>query len=50
MIRAAEHYLYKRSLLEDWDIRYDVISIFAPKGQPLQLEHIEDAFRVEEDL
>lgn len=50
MIRAAERYLYERGLLDEWDIRYDVIGILAPKGESPQIEHIEDAFRVEEEL
>lgn len=50
IIRAAERYLYERGLLEGWDIRYDIISILAPKNQTPQIEHFEDAFRVEEEL
>ena len=48
MIRAAERYLYERGLLEGWDVRYDVVSIMAQPGQPPQIEHFEDAFRVDE--
>jgi ribonuclease HII len=50
LIRTAESYLYRRGLLDGWDIRYDVISILAAGKQPPQIEHFEDAFRVEEDL
>ncbi len=50
IIRTAERYLYDRDLHEGWDIRYDVVSVYSPKGQPPQIEHIEDAFRVEETL
>ncbi|MDP8244468.1 MAG: ribonuclease HII [Candidatus Hinthialibacter antarcticus] len=50
MIRTAERYLFDRDLLHGWDIRYDVISVYTPKGEAPQIEHIEDAFRVEEEL
>lgn len=50
VIRAAERYLYDRDLLHGWDIRYDVVSVFTPKGAAPQTEHIEDAFRVEAEL
>lgn len=50
IVRAADRYLYERGLLEGWDIRYDIVSILAPKNQSTQIEHIEDAFRVEEEL
>ncbi|MBN2327968.1 MAG: ribonuclease HII [Candidatus Omnitrophica bacterium] len=50
IIRAAERYLYERGLLDGWDIRYDIISILAPKNQTPQIEHFEDAFRVEGEL
>jgi ribonuclease HII len=50
IIRAADRYLYERGLLEGWDIRYDIVSILAPKNQSPQIEHIEDAFRVEGEL
>ncbi len=48
IVKAAEHYLYERDLHEGWDIRYDVISILAKPQRKPELEHIEDAFRVEE--
>lgn len=50
IIRAADRYLYERGLLDGWDIRYDIVSILAPKNQCPQIEHIEDAFRVEGEL
>ncbi len=50
IIQAAEKYLHDRGLGEGWDIRYDVVSIFAPRGQVPHIEHFEDAFRVEEEL
>lgn len=50
IIRAAERYLYERGLLEGWYIRYDIVSILAPKNQSPLIEHIEDAFRVEGEL
>ncbi len=50
LIATANEYLYKRDLLNDWDIRYDIASIIAPKNKPMKLEYIEDAFRVEEEF
>lgn len=50
LIATADEYLYKRDLLNDWDIRYDIASIIAPKNKPIKLEYIEDAFRVEEEF
>ncbi|MBI1389351.1 MAG: ribonuclease HII [bacterium] len=50
LIAAAERYLYDRGLHEGWDVRYDVVSILALKGQSPEIEHIEDAFRVDESF
>lgn len=50
IIRAAERYLYDRDLVNEWDLRYDVVSILALKGAEPRIEHIEDAFRAEESL
>ncbi len=50
IIQTAEEYLYRRDLHEGWDLRYDVISIYAPKGEKPVCEHIKDAFRVEEEI
>ncbi|HQH72400.1 MAG TPA: ribonuclease HII [bacterium] len=50
IIQAAEKYLYDRGLGDGWDIRYDVVSILAPRGRTPMIEHFEDAFRVEEEL
>ncbi|MFB3786232.1 MAG: YraN family protein [bacterium] len=50
IIQTAEKYLHDRGLGEGWDIRYDVVSILAPRGRPPHIEHFEDAFRVEEEL
>jgi len=50
IILAADKYLLDRGMYQGWDIRYDVISILAPKNQPMQIEYFEDAFRVEGEL
>ncbi len=50
IIRSADHYLHERGLNEGWDVRYDIVSILAPKNQSPQIEHFEDAFRVEGEL
>lgn len=50
MIEAADKYLYDRDIIDQFDIRYDVIGIIAPRNAAPQIEHIEDAFRVEEPL
>lgn len=50
IIRTADRYLYERGLLDGWDIRYDIVSIVRSKHHPPQIEHIEDAFRVDGEL
>jgi len=50
IIHTADEYLYKRGCFSNWDIRYDVVSVLIQKGQPCQIDHIEDAFRAEENL
>lgn len=50
IIATAEEYLYKRNLYnQDWNIRYDVIGVFSPKNQSPEIEHIEDAFRLDDE-
>jgi len=47
LIRLAEAYLAQRGLLQDWNVRFDVISILEEEGRPSEIQHIEDAFRPE---
>ncbi len=45
LFRTAEKYLEDRSLIEGWNIRFDVISITADESGDPHIEFFEDAFR-----
>jgi len=47
LVRMAEIYLAQRGLQDDWNVRFDVISILEREGEPPRIEHIENAFRVD---
>lgn len=40
--QAAFHYM--EVIGHEWEIRFDIIAILAPKGRPHHLDHFEDAF------
>lgn len=50
MVQTAEEYMYKKKIYDKYSIRYDILSIHAPPGRPAEVQHIPDAFRVEEEL
>lgn len=44
IVRATQAYLYERRL-EGSPLRFDVVSVMLPQGQPPQVEHFKNAFR-----
>ena len=45
LYRTAERYLVDRSLSDNWNVRFDVVSITNEENGDPKLEHFEDAFR-----
>ncbi len=41
--KAARHYLSKHDV-EDFNVRFDIVSIVTPDGRKPQIKHIDDAF------